>query len=121
MASEIDRLQREFFEYLEIEKGSSARTIENYQHYLGRFLEHTKVKNASDITDDVLREFRLWLNRQPVRNGRDPSVTLSKKTQNFHLIALRVFLKYLVKREIKSLPSDRIELAKIPERSIDLI
>src|SRR3990167_3925197 len=87
MVTEIDKLQREFFEYLEIEKGSSARTIENYQHYLGRFLEHTKEKNASDITDDVLR----------------------------------VFLKYLVKREIKSLPPDRIELAKIPERSIDLI
>ena len=44
MASEIEKLQREFFEYLEIEKGSSARTIENYQHYLGRFLEHTKIK-----------------------------------------------------------------------------
>src|SRR3989344_9118196 len=107
----IDKLQREFFEYLEIEKGSSQRTIENYQHYLGRFLEHTKIKNASDITDDVLREFRLWLNRQPVGNGKDPRLTLSKKTQNFHLIALRVFLKYLAKRDIKSMASDRIELA----------
>jgi len=128
MATEIDRLEREFFEYLEIEKGSSQRTIENYQHYLKRFFEHTKVKNARDITDDVLREFRLWLNRQPrtrassVR-GRPASetLTLSKKTQNFHLIALRAFLKYLTKREIKSLPADRIELAKIPERHIDLI
>jgi site-specific recombinase XerD len=121
MPSEIDKLQREFFEYLEIERGSSQRTIENYQHYIGRFLEHTKVKNASDITDDVLREFRLWLNRQPVGNGKDPRLTLSKKTQNFHLIALRVFLKYLTRRDVKSLPADRIELAKIPERSIDLI
>ncbi|MEK7128091.1 MAG: tyrosine-type recombinase/integrase [Patescibacteria group bacterium] len=121
MASEIEKLQREFFEYLEIEKGSSARTIENYQHYLGRFLEHTKIKNAGDITDDVLREFRLWLNRQPAGNGKDPRLTLSKKTQNFHLIALRVFLKYLAKRDIKSMASDRIELAKIPERAIDLI
>src|SRR5690349_1612798 len=113
MPSEIDKLQREFFEYLEIEKGSSARTIENYQHYLGRFLEHTKVKNASDITDDVLREFRLWLNRHLAKGAKDPRATLSKKTQNFHLIALRVFLKYLTKRDIKSLPVDRIELAKI--------
>src|SRR6185369_4779636 len=115
------RLQREFFEYLEIERGSSARTIENYQHYLSRFFEHTKVKSASGITDDVLREFRLWLNRQPAKSGKDPRATLSKKTQNFHLIALRVFLKYLTKRDIKSLPVDRIELAKIPERTIDLI
>ncbi len=121
MASEIDKLQREFFEYLEIEKGSSARTLENYQHYLGRFFEQTKVKGAKDITDEVVREFRLWLNRQQVGNGKDPRLTLSKKTQNFHLIALRVFLKYLTKRDIKSLPVDRIELAKIPERTIDLI
>lgn len=126
MATQIDQLQREFFEYLEIEKGSSQRTIENYQHYLKRFFEHTKVKTAQDITDDVLREFRLWLNRQPrtkasLVRGKPASETLSKKTQNFHLIALRVFLKYLTKRDIKSLPVDRIELAKIPERSIDLI
>ncbi|MCX6751961.1 MAG: tyrosine-type recombinase/integrase [Candidatus Nomurabacteria bacterium] len=121
MSHNISELQREFFEYLEIEKGSSARTIENYQHYLERFFEHTKVKTASDIDDDVLREFRLWLNRQPKKKGKDPSVTLSKKTQNFHLIALRVFLKYLTRRNIKSLPADRIELAKIPERTIDLI
>ncbi len=125
MTSEVDRLQREFFEYLEIEKGLSRRTIENYQHYLRRFLEHTKVKSASDITDDILREFRLWLNRQPISasaaTGKPAGGTLSKKTQNFHLIALRVFLKYLAKRGIKSLPSDRIELAKIPERAIDLI
>ncbi len=121
MATQIDQLQREFFEYLEIEKGSSQQTIQNYQHYLHRFLNHTKVENASEINDNVLREFRLWLNRQPIKNGKDPRITLSKKTQNFHLIALRVFLKYLTKRDIKSLPADRIELAKIPERQIDLI
>lgn len=121
MVTQIEQLQREFFEYLEIEKGSSAKTIENYQFYLGRFFEHTKIKAASDITDEVVREFRLWLNRQPAKNNKEPGATLSKKTQNFHLIALRVFLKYLTKRDIKSLPVDRIELAKIPERTIDLI
>lgn len=129
MTSEIDRLQREFLEYLEIEKGSASRTIENYEHYLSRFFKFIKskdVKTVNEITDDVVREFRLWLNRQPAslkaKSGKPVLVeTLSKKTQNYYLIALRVFLKYLGKRGIKSISADQIELAKIPERPIDLI
>ncbi|KKU75825.1 MAG: Integrase/recombinase [Candidatus Nomurabacteria bacterium GW2011_GWB1_47_6] len=129
MTSEIDQIQREFLEYLEIEKGSAHRTIENYEHYLSRFFEFAKsrqVKNVKDITDDLVREFRLWLNRQPASlkamKGKPVLVeTLSKKTQNYYLIALRVFLKYLGKRGIKSMSADQIELAKIPERPIDLI
>jgi len=129
MTSEIDQIQREFLEYLEIEKGSAHRTIENYEHYLSRFFEFAKsrqVKNVKDITDDLVREFRLWLNRQPasVKSMKGKPVlveTLSKKTQNYYLIALRVFLKYLGKRGIKSMSADQIELAKIPERPIDLI
>jgi site-specific recombinase XerD len=129
MTLEIDQLQREFLEYLEIEKGSAHRTIENYEHYLSRFFEFAKgkqIKNVSQITDDLVREFRLWLNRQPAsakqRPGKPVLVeTLSKKTQNYYMIALRVFLRYLGKRDIKSLSADKIELAKIPERPIDLI
>ncbi|MFA5791998.1 MAG: site-specific tyrosine recombinase/integron integrase [Candidatus Paceibacterota bacterium] len=129
MATEIDRLQREFLEYLEIEKGSAHRTIENYGHYLARFFEFAKnqnVKKVDEITSDLIREFRLWLNRQPASkaaaSGKPVLIeTLSKKTQNYYLIALRVFLKYLGKRGIKSISADQIELAKIPERAIDLI
>jgi site-specific recombinase XerD len=121
MASEIDNLKRQFLEYLEIEKGSSLRTVENYGHYLTRFFEFTKIKNADEITDVAVREFRLWLNRQSTGNNRATGKTLSKKTQNYYLIALRVFLKFLAKRDIKAIPADRIELAKIQERSLDLI
>src|ERR1035437_6604151 len=116
MTSEIERLKREFLEYLEIEKGSSLRTVENYGHYLTRFFEFTKIKNADEITDTCVREFRLWLNRQSTGNNRATGKTLSKKTQNYYLIALRVFLKFLAKRDIKAIPADRIELAKIQER-----
>ena len=122
--AEIDKLKREFLEHLEIEKGSALRTVENYEHYLTRFFEFTKVKKAEDITDTAVREFRLWLNRQSAgntSNNRAVGATLSKKTQNYHLIALRVFLKYLTKREIKSMSADQIELAKVGERSLDLI
>ena len=120
MPSEIDKLKREFMEYLEIEKGAALRTIENYDHYLDRFFAYGKIKKVSDITEDYVREFRLWLNRQPAGNKISKG-TVSKKTQNYHMIAMRVFLKYLTRRKISSMHADEIELAKIPERSIDLI
>lgn len=120
MTSEIDKLKREFLEYLEIEKGSSLKTVENYDRYLIRFFEFSKIKNAKDITDTAVREFRLWLNRQ-LANNKNINKTLSKKTQNYYLIALRMFLKYLTKRKIESMHSDQIDLAKVSERSLDLI
>jgi len=124
MASEIDKLKREFLEYLEIEKGSSLKTIENYERYLSKIFEHGKFKSVKDINDDSVREFRLWLNRQPALHAgarRLPGKTISKKTQNYYMIALRMFLKYLVKRDIEAFSADKIELAKISERSLDLI
>jgi len=117
----IDKLKREFLEYLEIEKGSSLKTIENYDRYLTRFLNFSKVKNPNEITDQLVRDFRIFLNRQSSGNNRATSETLKKKTQNYYLIALRSFLKYLAKRRIESLPAECIELAKVPERSLDLI
>lgn len=109
--SELERLKREFLEYTEIEKGRSLNTVRNYDHYLSVFLEYSKVKISKDITDTLIREYRLWLNRK----------ALKKKTQNYYLIALRAFLKYLAKRGLKTLSSEAIELAKVGERSIDLI
>ena len=70
MVTEIDKLKREFLEYLEIEKGRAIRTVENYEHYLICFFEFGKIKSPSDITDASVREFRLWLNRQSAGNNR---------------------------------------------------
>jgi site-specific recombinase XerD len=133
MATEIEKLKEEFFQYLEIEKGASLKTRENYERYLKRFFDFSKVKKASEITDERVRIFRVWLNRQPnapwknkdaanqVRTMEDGDKTLSKKTQNYYLIALRVFLKYLTKRGIKSMAADQIELAKVAARQLELI
>lgn len=122
MANEIDQLKREFLEHVEIEKGNSLKTVNNYNHYLARFFEIGKISTPSDIDDDKIREFRLYLNRQPgIKIKGQQASTLKKNTQNYHLIALRSFLKYLMKRRITALPPDRIELAKIKERSLDLI
>lgn len=124
-------LKREFLEHLEIEKGRSLKTIESYDRYLTRFLDQTEARHPKDITDTLVREFRLWLNRQPVRSTQTGQAgasrqdgskdTLKKKTQNYYLIALRAFLKYLRKRDVESLQPERIELAKVSQRDLDLI
>lgn len=106
---------------MEIERGQAIRTVENYDHYISRYFDFGKIKNSDDITADSVKNFRLWLNRQSTGNNRQTGQTLSKKTQNYYLIAIRVFLKYLNKKGISSMPADQIDLAKIPERQIDLI
>lgn len=120
--SELEILVREFLEHTEIAKGRSLNTIRNYEHYLERFLEFSKAKSPSDITEELLREYRLWLNRQEsgkVEGGRKE--TLKKRTQNYYMIALRAFLKYLASRGIASLSPERIDLAKVGERHLDLM
>jgi site-specific recombinase XerD len=114
----IKELKREFLEHIEIEKGRSLKTVENYDRYLSRFISFTGVAKPSDITEDVVRRFRLLLNRHTTKTHGG---TLKKKTQNYYLIALRSFLKYLAKRDIDTLAPNKIELAKTPDRSLDLI
>ncbi len=115
-ATELQRLKTEFLEYLEIEKGRSLKTVENYDRYLSRFLNHTKVASPAKLDERMVREFRLHLNRQPGTTG-----TMKHKTQNYYMISLRAFLKFLRKREIESLNPERIELAKVGARDLDLM
>lgn len=120
MSHNLQEMKQQFLEYVEIEKGRSVKTVENYDRYLVRFIQFAKLKNAEDITINNVREFRLWLNRQA--GGRESAnATLKKKTQNYYLIALRSFLKFLAKRGVKSLSPEQIELAKVGERHLDLI
>jgi site-specific recombinase XerD len=122
VTSTLEQLKRQFLEHVEIEKGNSLKTVTNYDHYLSRFFSIAKKTVPKDITDDVIREFRLYLNRQPgVKVRGQEASTLKKNTQNYYLIALRSFLRYLMKRDIKALSPDRIELAKTTERSLDLM
>src|SRR3989338_2755902 len=114
--ADLKELKSQFLEYLEIEKGRSIKTVENYDRYLSRFLAHTKVVAPGTITEAMVREFRLHLNRQDGVDG-----TMKHKTQNYYLIALRAFLKFLRKRDIESLNPERIELAKVGQRDLDII
>lgn len=120
-SSSLKALKREFLEHLEIERGRSVLTITNYDHYLTRFLTYAKTDDPAKLTESMVREYRLWLNRQPGKKVGRNTETLKRKTQNYYLIALRAFLKYMRKRGVKSLDPERIELAKVSERSLDLI
>lgn len=119
----LSALKDDFLQYIEIEKGRSALTVRNYDHYLVRFLEFVKVESPADITESMMREYRVYLNRHPARAAKkgQATETLDKKTQNYHLIALRAFLKYIRKRGIKGYDPERIELAKTQSRELDLI
>ncbi len=116
MSATLKDLKTQFLEYLEIEKGRSVKTVENYDRYLTRFLNFAKVVNPGDVTETMVREFRITLNRSSGVSG-----TMKKNTQNYHLIALRAFLKFLRKRDVESLNPERIELAKTGGRDLDLI
>lgn len=119
---EVRSAKTQFLEYLEIEKGLSLKTVENYDRYLTRFFEFANVKDVGKITEDRLREFRIYLNRQlGIKVKGQSQSNLKKNTQNYHLIALRTFLKYMMKRGVTTMTPDKIELAKITQRSLDLI
>src|SRR3990167_1137516 len=114
---DIKTLKIQYLEYLEIEKNRSAKTLENYGRYLDRFFQFAKISSPSGITEDLVRQYRLHLNRL---RDKDES-NLKKVTQNYHIIALRNFLKYLAKRDIKSVSAEKVELGKQEDREVTFL
>jgi site-specific recombinase XerD len=122
MATEIQKRKQEFLEYIEIERGRSIKTVANYDRYLSRFFSEKNITKPMDITEDAIRTFRLWLNRQDGAKKKGVATgTMKRRTQNYYLIAIRSFLKYMAKREVKTLAPDKIELAKTEARELDLM
>ncbi|MEK7508116.1 MAG: site-specific tyrosine recombinase/integron integrase [Patescibacteria group bacterium] len=107
----IQKLLNDYLAYLEIEKNRTTKTRENYEHYLKEFIEFSEIRAPKDITESVVRDFRLGLARRNIK----------KVTQSYYIIALRNFLKYLSKRDIEALSVEKIELPKIPERQIEVL
>lgn len=114
---DIKTLKIQYLEHLEIEKNRSMKTLENYGRYLDRFLGFAKVSNPSGINEDLIRQYRLHLNRLKDKEGN----TLKKVTQNYHIIAIRNFLKYLAKRDIKSVSAEKVELGKQEDREVTFL
>ena len=113
----LQKFAKDFYDYLLIEKNRSVKTKINYEHYLKRFFYFSKVVDPEDITSDVVRAYRIFLSQEKASNGAQ----LKKQTQFYHLIALRNFLKYLAKRDIKTLSPEKIELGKMPARTIQFM
>ncbi len=113
----LTKLLKEFLEYLEVERNRSQKTVENYHHYLKRFLLWAKISRPEDITLNLIHDYRLHLNRLQNEKGNE----LKKVTQNYHVIAIRSFLKYLSKRDIKTLSAEKIEVGKNPSHEIEFL
>lgn len=113
----MSELKQDYIEHLEVEGGRSAKTAENYDHYLERFIEFADDILVGKITDEVIRKYRLWLNRQQDARGD----TLTTLTQSYHLIALRGFLKYLSLRNIESLSPEKIVLPKVSRKQVTFL
>jgi site-specific recombinase XerD len=110
----------EFLEHCEIEKNRSKLTLRNYDHYLNRFADFAAGKNVTTpekIDFELVRQYRLHINRLTNQEGKG----LKQITQNYHIIALRSFLKYLQKRDINTLPAEKIDLAKTPSRMVEFL
>ncbi|MCA9324893.1 tyrosine-type recombinase/integrase [Candidatus Saccharibacteria bacterium] len=107
----------DYIEHLEVEGGRSLRTAENYKLYLERFVEFTEDVEVAKITPELVRKYRLWLNRY--KNEKD--VGLTTITQSYHLIALRGFLRYLSKRDIPSMSPEKIELPKVSRKQVTFL
>ena len=141
MSKDLFKLKREFLEYCELEKGQSILTINNYDRYLDRFLEwlkktqisklksqndNSKLKSSKgqdielkpkDIEQEAVRQYRLYVNRLNDRKGKELKVA----TQNFHMLALRAFLRYLSFRGIGSLSPEKVSIAKAGDREINFL
>ena len=113
----FSKAKTDFLEYLEIEQNRSQKTIQNYDHYLTRLEDFAGDIKVSDIDAELVRKWRLWLNRL----GTNTSDELSMITLNYHLIALRSFLKFCAKREINTLPGDKIELARTKRKQVTFL
>ncbi len=136
MNKNLYSLVNEFLEYLQIEKNASKLTIRNYRHYLERFLLFlasptqpsfnpkekkeiiTNLKfSPGQINNDIVRKYRLVLSQFTDEKG----LPLKRITQNYHVIALRSFLRYLSKRDIKTLAPEKIDLPKAESKSLKFL
>lgn len=116
----LDRAVTDFLEYCELEKQRSPQTIQNYDFYLRRFTKFAQeqgAKHPKDIDQDLVRKYRLWLNRQTNRQGE----ALKGNTTNYHLVALRSWLKYMAKRDVPTMAPEKIELGKSQQRQVEFL
>lgn len=114
---ELERLAAQFLQYLEIEMSRSPRTVRSYTEVLGSFFDWGQLRQARDITAERVRSYRVFLNRKVSQRG----TALKPVTQAYHAIVIRTFLKYLAKQDISTLPAEKVEIGRVPERQVDFL
>jgi site-specific recombinase XerD len=119
--NQLQQKKHQFLEYCEVEKNTSDHTIRNYAHYLNRFVtwaqKHGNTTSPSQIDLERIRQYRIYLNRYEDAKGNK----LKKITQNYHVIAVRAFLKYLQRHDITTLAPEKIELSDTPIRTVEFL
>lgn len=121
--TEIEKHKDAFLKYIESECKRSEKTLENYNRYLKRFLHFSKVKRAKDIDETVIDAYKKWLHKQVTHTGSTVGATkpLKNKTQNYHLTAVREFLKYMKNNNITSLDHKHVTLSKVESYQPELL
>lgn len=119
--TEIGKKVNDFLDYLQVERGSSPLTIRNYRHYLSRFelwmeAQHIR-ENLTDINSELIHRFRIYLSNLPGEHGE----LMKRRTQGYHAIALRSFLKWLIKNDFDVMAPDKIDLPKVEERQVKFL
>lgn len=114
----LSKLITDFLEHLEVEKNASQLTIRNYHHYLERFLQFAGDINPKEINQELVRKYRVFLARYV---DEKTGLSLKKVTQNYFVIALRAFLRYLAKNDIETLAAEKIELGDQDPRPIKVL
>lgn len=107
----FESLLEKFLYYLEFEKNTSPKTIENYSLRLNRFVNYVWNIDVRDIKTMQILDYRMYLNQ----------LWLSKKTVNYHIVALRSFCKFCLKNDIDCISPDKLELSKMPAREINFL
>lgn len=119
--SEIAIKIDDFLEYLQVERGASPLTIRNYRHYLSRFvlwMSNSGIReDLADINQEVVKNFRVFLSNLPGENKS----TMARRTQSYHVIALRSFLKWLIRNDYDVMAPDKIDLPKVEERQVHFL
>jgi site-specific recombinase XerD len=118
---DVQKLIDQYLEYLEIERNCSRLTVRNYRFYLKRFFDWFKKTHQSlnviDINSDVVRKFRVFLSNYE----DDKGLTLKRVTQSYHIIALRSFLRYLIRNDYETLAPEKIDLPKGESKSLKFL
>ncbi|MCD8484783.1 tyrosine-type recombinase/integrase [Candidatus Woesebacteria bacterium] len=110
----------EYLEHIEVERNLSSLTLRDYSLYLDRFVQWAKrkdIKNMQAVDLQTIKKYRLYLSRYTTEQGE----SLSVRTQSYYIIALRSFLKWLIKMDVKVIPPEKIDLPKVEQAEVTFV